>query len=182
MCFLLQSGNTQNQSEMKNFSVYLKYLKQLLTEEEIIMNIGNATHYTPTIEDFIQWLDYDYDKERKQISEEAKGLSEEELHHTKLLDDNNELNKSYKLIRGAAEKLKQFENEWGKNEEKKDKKGTIRKGILSKLKFEDMEDANSEEDGKVGIIKDTHNYEWDNYGFDGVLDEMANREIPPSHL
>ena len=165
---------------MKNFSVYLKYLKQLLTEEEIIMNIGNATHSTPTIEDFIQWLDDDYDKERKHFEEEAKGLSEEKLHQR--LNDNYELNKSYKLIRGAAEKLKQFEIDWGKDKVKKDKKGTIRKGILSKLKFEDMEDANSEEDGKVGIIKDTHNYEWDNYGFDGVLDEMANREIPPSHL
>ncbi len=83
------------------------------------MIFGNTTKSSPTIEDFIQWLDDDYDKERKQIWGKAEGLSEEELHRTQLFNDNYELNKSYKLIRGAAEKLKQFENEWGKDEEKK---------------------------------------------------------------
>jgi hypothetical protein len=139
------------------------------------MNIGNATNTSPTIEGFIQWLDDNYDKERKQILEEANGLSEDELYQTQLLDDNIELDKSYKLIRGAAEKLKHFENEWGKNEEKKDKKGTLRKGILSKVNFEDIEDSNNEEDGKG---ETTTSFDYLENGIDPIaaaLDEISDR-------
>jgi hypothetical protein len=165
---------------LPQYDLYKSYWgsRRLTQKKDIEMNIGNATNTSPTIEDFIQWLDDVYDKERKQIFEEAKGLSDEELHQTKLFDDNNELNKSYKLIRGAAEKLKQFENEWGKDEEKKDKLVTLKKGILSKIKIEDTEDPNSEEDGKDETTTSENEWDplengmWDPIGAE--LDRLAN--------
>ncbi len=156
------------------------------------MNFEYVTKSHPTIEDFIQWLDDDFDKERKHFEEEVKGLTDEELHHTQLFDDNNELHKSYKLIRGVAEKLKQFENEWEnlkreENNKMQRKFERLRKNCVWRdFKYEDTKETNrddteegknSEEGRKVGTTIDT-----DNYGLDGMLDEMANWEIPPSHF
>ena len=142
------------------------------------MIFGNATNSTPTIEDFIKWLDDDYDKESKYFKMEAVGFTEKGL--CQMEKEYIELKTSYALIRGVAEKLKQFENEWGKEEENNDKLGTLKKGILSKIKIEDTEDPNSEEDGKDETT--TSENEWDplENGWDPIgaeYDRQANLDF-----